>query len=341
MGYHVTIQWDHMTTIIVNAIMYIYSIALGYVFYLFQFLLYFTIFINTGLIWSLLTVGHKLFTLFQIGLPLLSTTIISNQWFITIPILFLTIVFLFYFVRYRHQTVSLFFRSYICRLSAFCFIVYIIIFFGLIWLSRIACTSCNSHKLSNRPVLTAHRGCFMDSPENSIVAFDTASKLELVKTIETDIQVSSDGELFLLHDRHLARTTNIVKACPSISPLTNASDLEYHTGVCPIGQLSLKADHTQTVPTFKELLQIVLKNDLNVVFDLNEPPIGHKYHTKYIDITLKTIIESGIDMKKVIYVCMYLSIYVSIYVLNKLGLVASSCESFHCSFPISWSDTIC
>ena len=276
--------------------------------------------------------------------------IISNQWFITTPILFLIIVVLFYFVRYRHQTVSLFFRSYIFRLSAFCLVVYIIIFFGLIWLSRIACTSCNSRKLSDRPVLTAHRGCSMDTPENSIIAFEAASKLELVKTIETDIQVSSDGELFLLHDPHLARTTNIVKACPSISPLTNASDMAYHTGICPIGQLSLKADHTQTIPTFKELLQIVLMHDLNVVFDLNEPPIGHKYHTKYIDITLRTIIESGIDMKKVVYVCMYVCMYVCIYLFiylsiylctEQLGLVASSCKSFHCSFPLSWSDAIC
>lgn len=52
-----------------------------------------------------------------------------------------------------------------------------------------------------------HRGAAALAPENTIEGFDVALALG-VDGIETDIRETSDGELVLIHDRRLDRTTN-------------------------------------------------------------------------------------------------------------------------------------
>jgi len=49
-------------------------------------------------------------------------------------------------------------------------------------------------------LLLAHRGCPVDAPENTLAAFEAAVALG-VDGIETDVRLSADGELVLLHDR--------------------------------------------------------------------------------------------------------------------------------------------
>ena len=52
-----------------------------------------------------------------------------------------------------------------------------------------------------------HRGAAALAPENTWASFDLAVSLG-VDAIETDVRATSDGELILLHDERLARTTN-------------------------------------------------------------------------------------------------------------------------------------
>ncbi|MCU0566418.1 MAG: hypothetical protein MUF49_07455 [Oculatellaceae cyanobacterium Prado106] len=52
-----------------------------------------------------------------------------------------------------------------------------------------------------------HRGAAALAPENTWESFDVALSLG-VDAIETDIQATSDGELILIHDSQLSRTTN-------------------------------------------------------------------------------------------------------------------------------------
>ena len=55
--------------------------------------------------------------------------------------------------------------------------------------------------------VAAHRGWYDQYPENTMEAFRAALTLG-VDQIETDVRVSSDGELVLIHDHTLDRTTN-------------------------------------------------------------------------------------------------------------------------------------
>ena len=56
-------------------------------------------------------------------------------------------------------------------------------------------------------VRIAHRGASADYPENTLLAFRRAVELG-VDMIELDVQLTRDGELVVLHDETLERTTN-------------------------------------------------------------------------------------------------------------------------------------
>ena len=57
------------------------------------------------------------------------------------------------------------------------------------------------------PFVVAHRGSSHDAPENTLAAYETAISQGALAA-ECDVQVTRDGEVVLLHDRSLSRTTN-------------------------------------------------------------------------------------------------------------------------------------
>ena len=57
----------------------------------------------------------------------------------------------------------------------------------------------------SRIILAAHRGDKKKYPENTMPAFESALRLG-VDMIETDVHMTSDGHLVLIHDRNLSRT---------------------------------------------------------------------------------------------------------------------------------------
>lgn len=56
-------------------------------------------------------------------------------------------------------------------------------------------------------LVVAHRGDWRNAPENSLLAIKMAIEME-VDIIELDVQCTKDGELILMHDKSLDRTTN-------------------------------------------------------------------------------------------------------------------------------------
>ena len=65
-------------------------------------------------------------------------------------------------------------------------------------------------KLMNRDqssvIVVAHRGDWRNFPENSLEAIDNAVRMG-VDIVELDVKKTKDGELILMHDRALDRTT--------------------------------------------------------------------------------------------------------------------------------------
>lgn len=54
----------------------------------------------------------------------------------------------------------------------------------------------------------AHRGCSQRYPENTITAFSKAIEIEGLTGIELDIQMTKDGEIVVIHDERVDRTTD-------------------------------------------------------------------------------------------------------------------------------------
>ena len=67
--------------------------------------------------------------------------------------------------------------------------------------------------LPDKPLLIAHRGAAALAPENTLAAAQLAADLGVFGQ-ETDVQMSADGMLFLMHDDTLARTTNVEAVFP-------------------------------------------------------------------------------------------------------------------------------
>ena len=99
--------------------------------------------------------------------------------------------------------------------------------------------------------VAAHRGFCAKYPENTLLAFQKALELG-VDQIETDVRITKDGQLVLIHDATLERTTN-------------------GTGkVCDYSLEELKrldAGRGQTIPTLRELLELV-KDHPTITLDL-------------------------------------------------------------------------
>ena len=82
----------------------------------------------------------------------------------------------------------------------------------VLWLVPIFWTPGNVYRgaLPEKPRVIAHRGASALAPENTLASMRVAAELG-VYGLETDIAVSIDGVLVLLHDANLARTTDVAK----------------------------------------------------------------------------------------------------------------------------------
>lgn len=70
---------------------------------------------------------------------------------------------------------------------------------------------------TDAPLVVAHRGSSGVAPENTVAAA-TAAVRHRAGSIENDIQRTADGELVLMHDTTLARTTDVEERFPGRAP---------------------------------------------------------------------------------------------------------------------------
>ncbi|PZR28193.1 MAG: glycerophosphodiester phosphodiesterase [Citrobacter freundii] len=69
---------------------------------------------------------------------------------------------------------------------------------------------------SNKVLVAAHRGAHLDAPENSLQAFQGAIDMG-IDIIELDVRCTKDGQLVVIHDKTVDRTTNGKGAVDSLS----------------------------------------------------------------------------------------------------------------------------
>ena len=67
------------------------------------------------------------------------------------------------------------------------------------------------------PLVFGHRGASAYAPENTLASIDEAARLG-VRWVENDVQRTKDGELVVIHDDSLPRTTDVKQVFPQRSP---------------------------------------------------------------------------------------------------------------------------
>jgi glycerophosphoinositol inositolphosphodiesterase len=154
------------------------------------------------------------------------------------------------------------------------------------------------------------------APEDTIVAGELAVEHGAVGW-EVDIRISIDGELFLLHDDTLTRTTDVENIFPNrkndraetftLSELRLLDAGSWFVDKDPYGALALGRISMEDgenyrgiqIPTFEEVLNFSRDNDFYIDFDIKLPSSSHLYSEVYFETILNKTLESGIDLTKV------------------------------------------
>ena len=123
----------------------------------------------------------------------------------------------------------------------------------------------------SRIILAAHRGDQSGFPENTMPAFESAVKSG-VDMIETDVRMTKDGELVLVHDRSALRTTGVDK---NIDEMTLLEVKKLDAGCNFIHPVRTE------IPTVSEFLELIKDTDIMVNWEFKVYPADFDCETAY------------------------------------------------------------
>ncbi|KAM4046051.1 LOW QUALITY PROTEIN: glycerophosphodiester phosphodiesterase domain-containing protein 5 [Anomaloglossus baeobatrachus] len=175
--------------------------------------------------------------------------------------------------------------------------------------------------LGPKPSIIGHQGAPMLAPENTIMSFKKALEYG-TRGLQADVTVSFDGIPFIMHDDNLRRTTNLNQVFPDLPSRLSASmfnwtDLErlnageWFIETDPFwtaGSLS-PAEATeaanQSVCKLSDLLDVAKESNASVLLKIHQLPANHPHYDNYINITVHSILQSGIPQERVIWLSDY------------------------------------
>ncbi|MEU9114017.1 glycerophosphodiester phosphodiesterase family protein [Streptomyces sp. NPDC048483] len=156
---------------------------------------------------------------------------------------------------------------------------------ALMGLSALALSTTAAQAAPNghRTVTVAHRGAPTHAPENTLASIDAARRLGDV-WVENDVQRTKDGELVILHDNSLARTTDVEQVFPDRKPwnvkdftLTEIEKLDAGSWFSPKFE-------GERVPTLEDYMDAVEDNGQRLLLELKSPEL-------YPGIELQTLMQ--------------------------------------------------
>ncbi len=115
----------------------------------------------------------------------------------------------------------------------------------------------------SRILFAAHRGDKFNYPENTVPAFKSALDFG-VDMIETDIRMTKDGTLVIIHDRSTLRTAGVDK---NVDELT-LEEIKALDAGCTF-EKPIKAE----IPTVREFLELIKNTNMMVNWELKVYPV--------------------------------------------------------------------
>lgn len=122
------------------------------------------------------------------------------------------------------------------------------------------------------PVTVAHRGASAYAPENTLAAVDRADELGIT-WVENDVQRTRDGELIVMHDATLERTTDVEEVFPGRAPWRVADFTAEEIARLDAGSWFGEEYAGAEVPTLEEYLHRVEANDQKLLLELKKPAL--------------------------------------------------------------------
>ncbi|MFY7068469.1 glycerophosphodiester phosphodiesterase [Nocardiopsis changdeensis] len=127
------------------------------------------------------------------------------------------------------------------------------------------------HADPQRPIIAvSHRGAAGHAPENTLAGLDAARRFGAL-TVEIDVQRTKDGELVLLHDATLTRTTDVEEVFPDRESRLVADYTLAEVRRLDAGSWFSPEFEGEPVPTLGEALDRMRDLDLNLFLEIKEP----------------------------------------------------------------------
>ncbi|MEV5594339.1 glycerophosphodiester phosphodiesterase family protein [Streptomyces sp. NPDC052496] len=118
----------------------------------------------------------------------------------------------------------------------------------------------------------AHRGASAYAPENTLAAVDAAADLGFA-WVENDVQRTKDGELVVLHDTSLARTTDVEQVFPGRAPWNVADFTLKEIEQLDAGSWFGPKFAGERVPTLEDYMDAVEDNGQKLLLEIKSPEL--------------------------------------------------------------------
>ncbi|MEE4596879.1 glycerophosphodiester phosphodiesterase family protein [Streptomyces sp. DSM 41524] len=121
-------------------------------------------------------------------------------------------------------------------------------------------------------VTVAHRGASAYAPENTLAAVDAADDLG-IDWVENDVQRTRDGELIVMHDTTLSRTTDVEQVFPDRAPWKISDFTLDEIEKLDAGSWFGPDFQGEAVPTLEEYMDRVSDNHQKLLLELKAPEL--------------------------------------------------------------------
>ncbi|CAL9424449.1 glycerophosphodiester phosphodiesterase [Streptomyces griseomycini] len=123
-----------------------------------------------------------------------------------------------------------------------------------------------------RPLVIAHRGASAYAPENTLAAVDRAAALG-IDWVENDVQRTKDGELVVLHDDSLQRTTDVEEVFPGRAPWKVRDFTAAEIARLDAGSWFDPAYAGARVPTLEQFVERVGRHRQKLLLEIKNPQL--------------------------------------------------------------------
>ncbi|MFF3287638.1 glycerophosphodiester phosphodiesterase [Streptomyces sp. NPDC003023] len=122
------------------------------------------------------------------------------------------------------------------------------------------------------PKVIAHRGASAYAPENTLEAVDLADEMGFA-WVENDVQRTKDGELVVVHDDSLARTTDVEQVFPDRAPWKVKDFTAAEIATLDAGSWFGPRWAGLRVPTLEQYLDRVDDNHQKLLLEIKKPEL--------------------------------------------------------------------